>query len=150
MNKKQLIVVWLLVALLISNFCYSEDSDLKEIVDSQSNVYSIDEEGRIYSEGIPHDNRQPASVENIGYYFNESVMLDITGHLKEAMQMYYEILSLPDADESVITAKDGIRARIEVWYDNDETRNLVLMYFDVKKLGEENYEITPRAKIGSK
>jgi hypothetical protein len=105
MNRKQLIVVWVIVVLSISIFCHCEEPELKKVVDSQGNVYSVDEKGDIYSDGVPNPSRQPASVENLTYYFNESMMLEKSGHLDDAYKMYSEILSLSETDEFVKNAQ---------------------------------------------
>lgn len=113
MNRKQLIVVWVIIVLLIPVFCYSKDVGLKDRIDSQGNQYQVDEKGDIYSDGIPHPNRQPASVENLGYYFNQAGMLEANGYTDEAEKIYKEILSLPEVNESVKTAKEAIKLRLE-------------------------------------
>ncbi len=45
MTKNQLIVAWAVVFLSISTFCYSEDTGLKDRVDSQGNAYQVDDKG---------------------------------------------------------------------------------------------------------
>jgi len=99
--------------LLIPAFCYSRDTGLKDITDSQGNKYQVDEKGDIYSDGIPHPNRKPASVENLGYYFNQAGMLEVNGYADEAEKIYQEILSLPEDNESVKTAQEAIKLRLE-------------------------------------
>ncbi len=96
----------------------------------------------VYSEGIPKQGRQPASVENIAYYFNESLMLEKNGYLDEAFKMYREILSLPEANDSVKTAQEGLRLRIARLYGDEGLGGLLLEYFDIKQPGEGKFEIT--------
>jgi len=57
--------------------------------------------------------RSPASVENLGCYFNQAGMLEVKGYTDEAEKMYQEILSLPDNNESVKTAQEAIKLRLE-------------------------------------
>jgi hypothetical protein len=111
--KNKLIVICAVIVFFIPSFCHSNDTDLKDIIDSQGNKYRVDEKDDIYSDGIPHPNRQPASVENLGYYFNQAGMLEVNGYTDEAEKMYQEILSLPDDNDSVKTAKEAINLRLE-------------------------------------
>lgn len=124
------------VLLVICNFSEAEELNLKKVTDSQDNVYQIDSEGKIYTDGIPHPNRQPVTVENLPYYFNQSMMLEVNGYLEEAIKMYYEILSLPKVDRTVMNAREGIALRIKRLYDDNKAKDLILRYFNVKKLSE--------------
>lgn len=145
-NKKQLIIAGAIIVLFISGFCYSEDSSLKEMVDSQGNKYSVDEKGDIYTEGIPMPGRQPASVENLAYYFNESLMLEVNGYLDEAYKMMNEILFLPETNESVKLAQHGMRIRIKrIYIDGGEVlREKIQAFFDIKEQGDGTLDIKPR------
>jgi hypothetical protein len=153
MNKKQLIIIFVVIFLFISGFCLGEELKLKKVTDSQGNTYEVDENGDIYSEGVSKPDRQPVSAENLGYYFNESLMLEINGELDEAFRVYAEILALPEKNEypqemneSIKTAKRGIRIRIERLYraGEDWLKKMLLMYFDIKKSGNGNLEINPK------
>ncbi|MEI8349876.1 MAG: hypothetical protein WCI77_06960 [Candidatus Omnitrophota bacterium] len=124
----------------------SAESRFKKVVDSQGNAYEVAENGDIYSEGAPKPGRQPASVENIDYYFNESLQLEVNGHIPEAFTMYAEILSLPEANESVKTLQRGIRLRIERLYNSDgQMKKKLLMYFDIKELKDGSLKINPKS-----
>lgn len=144
MSKGQLITVGIILILFIPFLCYSAGSDLKKMVDSQGNIYAVDEKGILYTDGIPHLDRQAASVENIAYYFNQSGSLEAHGYLEEAMKMYHEIMCLPDVNQ-VKMAKYAINLRLKLLYNNNTTRDLVLKYFDVKGSGND-LEIIPRGK----
>ncbi|GEM_PF-3331756 len=143
--SKRTVFILLIIFSSLSGFAYSQEADLKKMVDSQGNVYAVDEENTMYTDGIPHPDRQPASVINLAYYFNQSLMLEVNGHLKEALEMYREILLLPEGEGSVANAKMGIRLRIGRLYDDNKFRGLVLDYFSVAKAADGKYEINPRA-----
>lgn len=141
MKEKRLFLlissIFITFIISISNtYLKVEDSDLKEMVDSQGNVYRVDEQGKIYTDGLPHPERQSATIENLSYYFNQSMALEGNGYLEEAMQMYYEILSLPKVNQSVVITRVAISARIKRLYADTSKRDLVLKYFDVRKLDE--------------
>jgi len=127
-----------IILFALASYLKAENSDLKEMVDSQGNVYRIDKEGKIYTDGIPHPNRQPASVENLEYYFNQSLLLESNGYFEETIKMYYEIMCLPKVNQSVMNARRAISLRIKRLYDDKGKRDLVMEYFNVKKLGERN------------
>lgn len=123
--------------LLPANHCLgAENSELKEMIDSQGNVYRVDEQGKIYTDGIPHSSRQPATVENIAYYFNQSLTLEANGFLEEAIKMYYEILCLPKVNQSVMNARHFISLRIKKLYNVETNKDVIMKYFNVKRLGE--------------
>ncbi|MCX5702593.1 MAG: hypothetical protein NTW64_06455 [Candidatus Omnitrophica bacterium] len=146
MNKKQFILACVTI-FLFPLFCYSQEPELKNVTDSQGNTYMVDETGAVYTEGIPKPGLQPASVENLAYYFNESLMLEINGYLDEAFKIYQEILSLPGVDDSVKTA---LRLRITRLYEVKDSQELLKKYFDIKELGDGSLEINPRSNPESK
>jgi len=113
MNKRIFIIALVAAFWTISNSCHSEEPRLKKVVDSQGNQYQVDEKGDIYSDGIPHPNRKPASVENLGYYLNQAGMLEANGYADEAGKIYQEILSLPEVNESVKAAKEAAKLRLK-------------------------------------
>lgn len=135
---KDFLIFVIFLLFTATSYLKAEDSNLKEIVDSQGNVYQIDKEGKIYTGGIPHPNRQPATVENLEYYFNQSLLLESNGYIEEAIKMYYEILCLPKGNQSVVNARRAISLRIKRLYNDEGKRDLVIKYFNVKRLGEGN------------
>jgi len=52
--SKRTVFILLIIFSSLSGFAYSQEADLKKMVDSQGNVYAVDEENTMYTDGIPH------------------------------------------------------------------------------------------------
>lgn len=106
MKQKILIVtIFSMLLLLVSTMAYCE---LKDMVDSQGNKYKMDKDGTIYTYGDPAAMRQPASVENLPYYFNETLNLIAKKHKFEGIIMGSEILDLPEKSVGIRVSKWSI------------------------------------------
>jgi hypothetical protein len=86
-----------------------DPSKYKDVKDSQGNRYKVDEDGNVFTNGIPNPRRQPASVENVVYYYNYAVDMMNKGYTAPALEVYREILALPAKNELVVRAQEEAR-----------------------------------------
>lgn len=103
---------------------------LRDVVDSQGNRYKVDEEGNIYTNGIPNVRRQPASAENVEFYYNYAIDMMNRGYTAPALELYREILALPPKNDMVVAAQKLVRAN----YDEVRNFNLKNQNLDIQDL----------------
>ncbi len=78
------------------------------MVDSQGNRYKIDKDCTMYTYGNPNAIRQPVSIENLPYYYNETLNLIAKKHKFEGIIMGSEILDLPEGSVGIRVSKWSI------------------------------------------
>lgn len=108
----------------------SRDPRFVDKKDSQGNRYKVDQDGNIYTSGVPNPKRQPASAENVGYYYNHAVDLMNKGYVAQALEVYREILALPAKDERAAEAQKLTRLN----YDEIRNFNLKNQELDIEDL----------------
>ena len=102
----------------------------RDVQDSQGNRYKVDAEGNIFTNGRPNPKRQPASADNIEYYFNYAVDLMSKGYTAQSLEVYREILALPPKNPRVAEAQKLVRAN----YDQVRNFNLKNQNLDINEL----------------
>ena len=83
-------------------------SELQDNVDSQGNIYRVDKNGNMYTYGNPNIMRQPVSIENLPYYYNETLNLINKKHKFAGIIMGSEILDLPEKSIGIRVSKWSI------------------------------------------
>ncbi|MEE9218819.1 MAG: hypothetical protein V3U98_07095 [Acidobacteriota bacterium] len=91
-----------------------DPSQYKEYRDSQNNRYRMDTNGNVFTSGVPIPRRQPASAENIIFYYNYAFDLRDKGYHQAGMDVFREILALPAKNELVATAQRLVREEYEL------------------------------------
>jgi hypothetical protein len=110
-----------------------DPSDYKDVVDSQGNRYKVDSLGNVFTNGTPDPNRQPASAENVIFYYNYAIDMMDRGYTAPALEVYREILALPTANEHVKEAQEKVReAYDEVYSFRDNAEKLKNLLFVVR------------------
>jgi hypothetical protein len=107
MKEKTIIILiafFYLTLLLTTSVC----AELQDMVDSQGNKYEIDKDGTMYTYGDPNVIRQPASIENLPYYYNETMNLIAKKYKFEGIIMGSEILDLPEKSVGIRVSKWSI------------------------------------------
>ena len=111
----------------------ADPSHYEDVVDSQGNRFKIDPAGNLFTNGTPNPNRQPASAENVIYYYNYAVDMMNRGYTAPALEVYREILALPVKDELVAAAQELVReAYNEVYSFRDNAEKLSDLLFVVQ------------------
>ena len=100
-----LVIIFCLGLTFLTISAYSEPQDM---VDSQGNKYKMDKDGTMYTYGDPNAVRQPVSIENLPYYYNETLNLIAKKHNFEAVIMGSEILDLPETSVGIRVSKWSI------------------------------------------
>lgn len=106
MREKIGVVLVTIVYLTLSLITTSAHSELQDRVDSQGNVNRLDKDGTMYTYGNPNAIRQPVSIENLPYYYNETLNLINKKHKFAGIIMGSEILDLPEK---------GVGIRVSKW-----------------------------------
>lgn len=110
---------------MAANTTYAE---LKDTVDSQGNKYKIDKNGTIYTYGDPSAIRQPVSLENLPYYYNETLNLIAKKHKFEGIIMGSEILDLPDDSSGIRVSKWAVgKALAQVISEAELNKHVVVV-----------------------
>lgn len=99
-----LVTFFYLTLLLTTSVC----AELQDMVDSQGNKYKIDKDGTTYTYGNPNATRQPASIDNLPYYYNETLNLIAKKYKFEGIIMGSEILDLPEKSRGIRVSKWSI------------------------------------------
>ncbi len=111
----------------------ADPSHYEDVVDSQGNRYKIDPAGNVFTNGTPNPSRQPASAENVIYYYNYAIDMMNRGYTRPALEVYREILALPVKDEFVAAAQELVReAYNEVYSFRDNAEKLSNLLFVVR------------------
>ncbi|MEE9231685.1 MAG: hypothetical protein V3U86_13360 [Acidobacteriota bacterium] len=111
----------------------ADPSHYEDVVDSQGNRYKIDPAGNVFTNGTPNPSRQPASAENVIYYYNYAVDMMSRGYTAPALEVYREILALPVKDELVAAAQEVVRkAYDEVYSFRDNAEKLSDLLFVIR------------------
>lgn len=108
----------------------AEPKKFRDVQDSQGNRFKVDEEGNVYTTGAPNPRRQPASAENIEFYYNYAIDMMNRGYTAQALELYREILALPPKAPVVVRAQEGIRKN----YDEVRNFNLKNQSLDIQDL----------------
>lgn len=124
-NKIPISVICCLILLTVVSVAHSE---LKNTVDSQGNKYKIDKDGTIYTYGDPSAIRQPVLLENLPYYYNETLNLIAKKHKFEGIIMGSEILDLPENSAGIRVSKWAVgKALAPVISEAELNRHVVVV-----------------------
>ena len=95
-------------------FIHAQMPDWTLIIDRDNNRFYQDNNGKIWTSGIPDFDYKPVSVEGLDYYLNQGIELIKSHKKKEGLTLLKSIMALPVKND--VTYKAQITASKEINY----------------------------------